>query len=70
VGGGTVGNLFALGVNHAELDKLFITHFHLDYVACWRRSAASRPASTWSASIPPRIGKITGVALPQTMCSE
>ena len=32
IGGGTVGNLFALGVHPAELDKLFITHFHLDHV--------------------------------------
>ena len=27
IGGGTVGNLFALGVHPAELDKVFITHF-------------------------------------------
>jgi ribonuclease Z len=32
VGGGTVGNLFALGVHPAELDKVFITHLHLDHV--------------------------------------
>jgi hypothetical protein len=32
VGGGTVGNLFALGVHPARLDKVFITHFHLDHV--------------------------------------
>lgn len=32
VGGGTVGNLFALGVHPARLDKLFITHLHLDHV--------------------------------------
>jgi hypothetical protein len=32
IGGGTVGNLFALGVHPAELDKVFITHFHLDHV--------------------------------------
>ena len=30
--GGTVGNLFALGVHPAELDKVFITHLHLDHV--------------------------------------
>ncbi len=32
IGGGTVGNLFALGVHPAKLDKLFITHLHLDHV--------------------------------------
>ena len=32
VGGGTVGNLFALGVHPARLDKLFITHLHLDHI--------------------------------------
>jgi ribonuclease Z len=32
IGGGTVGNLFALGVHPARLDKVFITHFHLDHV--------------------------------------
>ncbi len=32
VGGGAVGNLFALGVHPARLDKLFVTHLHLDHV--------------------------------------
>ncbi len=32
IGGGTVGNLFALGVHPARLDKVFITHLHLDHV--------------------------------------
>lgn len=32
VGGGSVGNLFALGVHPARLDKLFVTHQHLDHV--------------------------------------
>ncbi|MEH6583493.1 MAG: MBL fold metallo-hydrolase [Halioglobus sp.] len=32
IGGGTVGNLFALGVPPAELDKVFITHYHLDHI--------------------------------------
>ena len=32
VGGGTVGNLFALGVHPASLDKVFLTHLHLDHV--------------------------------------
>jgi len=32
IGGGTVGNLFALGVHPAELDKVFIAHFHLDHI--------------------------------------
>ena len=32
VGGGTAGNLYSLGVHPAELDKVFITHLHLDHV--------------------------------------
>ena len=32
LGGGTLGNLYSLGVHPAELDKLFITHLHLDHV--------------------------------------
>ncbi len=32
VGSGTVGNLFALGVHPADLDRLFVTHLHLDHV--------------------------------------
>ena len=32
VGGGTVGNLWSLGVSPAEFDKLFVTHMHLDHV--------------------------------------
>ena len=32
IGGGTVGNLWSLGVSPAEFDKLFITHLHLDHV--------------------------------------
>lgn len=31
VGSGTVANLFALGVHPASLDKVFITHLHLDH---------------------------------------
>ena len=31
VGGGTIGNLWSLGVSPAEFDKLFITHLHLDH---------------------------------------
>ncbi|MEH6549276.1 MAG: guanitoxin biosynthesis MBL fold metallo-hydrolase GntH [Pseudomonadales bacterium] len=31
VGSGTVANLFALGVHPANLDKVFITHLHLDH---------------------------------------
>ena len=31
VGGGTAGNLFSMGIHPALLDKLFITHLHLDH---------------------------------------
>ena len=56
VGGGTVGNLFALGVHPAELDKVFITHLHLDHVGGifplfdamgWARNT---PLHVWGAS--------------------
>ncbi len=56
VGGGTVGNLFALGVHPADLDKLFITHLHLDHVGGifplfdamgWARNT---PLQVWGAS--------------------
>jgi ribonuclease Z len=32
VGGGTVQNLWSLEYSPAELDKLFLTHLHLDHV--------------------------------------
>ena len=32
VGGGTVQNLWSLEISPAELDKLFLTHLHLDHV--------------------------------------
>lgn len=32
IGAGTVGNLFSMGVHPAALDKVFITHFHLDHI--------------------------------------
>ncbi|MFV9615197.1 MAG: guanitoxin biosynthesis MBL fold metallo-hydrolase GntH [Gammaproteobacteria bacterium] len=32
IGGGSLGNLYSLGVHPATLDKLFITHLHLDHV--------------------------------------
>jgi ribonuclease Z len=32
IGSGTVGNLFSMGMHPAELDKVFITHFHLDHI--------------------------------------
>jgi ribonuclease Z len=32
IGSGTVGNIFSMGVHPAELDKVFITHFHLDHI--------------------------------------
>jgi ribonuclease Z len=32
IGSGTVGNLFSMGVHPSELDKVFITHFHLDHI--------------------------------------
>jgi len=31
-GGGTVQNLWSLGIPMAELDKLFLTHLHLDHI--------------------------------------
>ena len=56
VGGGTVGNLFALGVHPADLDKLFLTHLHLDHAGGifplfdamgWARNT---PLHVWGAS--------------------
>ncbi len=32
IGSGTVGSLFSMGVHPSELDKVFITHLHLDHV--------------------------------------
>ena len=32
IGSGTVGNIFSMGVHPSELDKVFLTHFHLDHV--------------------------------------
>jgi ribonuclease Z len=32
IGSGTVGNLFSMGIHPSELDKVFITHFHLDHI--------------------------------------
>ncbi len=32
IGSGTVGNLFSMGVHPSELDKVFLTHFHLDHI--------------------------------------
>jgi len=32
LGAGTVGNLFSLGVHPADLDRVFVTHLHLDHV--------------------------------------
>jgi len=32
IGSGTVGNIFSMGMHPAELDKVFITHFHLDHI--------------------------------------
>jgi ribonuclease Z len=32
VGGGAVQNLWSLGISPAELDKVFLTHLHLDHV--------------------------------------
>jgi ribonuclease Z len=32
IGSGTVGNLFSMGVHPSELDKVFITHLHLDHI--------------------------------------
>ena len=56
VGGGTVGNLWSLGVAPAEFDKLFVTHMHLDHVGGifplfdamgWSRNA---PLHVWGSS--------------------
>jgi ribonuclease Z len=35
VGGGTVQNLWSLEIHPAYLDKLFLTHLHLDHVGDW-----------------------------------
>ncbi len=32
IGSGTVGSLFSMGVHPSELDKVFITHLHLDHI--------------------------------------
>ena len=32
IGSGTVGNIFSMGMHPSELDKVFITHFHLDHI--------------------------------------
>jgi ribonuclease Z len=76
VGGGTVGNLFALGVHPAELDKLFITHFHLDHIGGifplfdamgWGRNT---PLHVWGSSgFTPELG-ITALAKNITNASE
>jgi ribonuclease Z len=76
VGGGTVGNLFALGVHPAELDKLFITHFHLDHIGGilplfdamgWGRNT---PLHVWGSSgFTPELG-ITALAKNITEASE
>ena len=68
IGGGTVGNLFALGVHPAELDKVFITHFHLDHIGGifalfdamgWARNT---PLHVWGSSgYTPELG-ITALA--------
>lgn len=56
IGGGTSGNLFSLGVHPSELDKLFVTHLHLDHVGGifplfdamgWARNT---PLHVWGAS--------------------
>ena len=75
IGGGTVGNLFALGVHPAELDKVFIAHFHLDHIGGifalfdamgWARNT---PLNVWGSSgYTPELGitaltqHITGAA--------
>ncbi len=56
VGGGTVLNLWSMGLPMAELDKLFVTHLHLDHVGGifplydamgWARNT---PLRVWGAS--------------------
>ncbi len=76
IGGGTVGNLFALGVHPAELDKVFITHFHLDHVGGifplfdamgWARNT---PLQIWGSSgYTPELG-ITAFAQNITAAAE
>lgn len=68
IGGGTVGNLFALGVHPSELDKVFIAHFHLDHIGGifalfdamgWARNT---PLHVWGSSgFTPELG-ITALA--------
>jgi ribonuclease Z len=56
IGGGTVLNLWSMGIPMAELDKLFVTHLHLDHVGGifplydamgWARNS---PLRVWGAS--------------------
>jgi ribonuclease Z len=56
IGPGTVGNLFALGVHPSELDKVFVTHLHLDHIGSifplfdamgWARNT---PLQLWGSS--------------------
>lgn len=63
VGGGTVGNLWSLGVPPTRLDKLFLTHLHLDHAggifSFWDSMGWSRntPLHVWgSSSHTPELG--------------
>jgi ribonuclease Z len=76
IGGGTVGNLFALGVHPAELDKVFITHFHLDHIGGifplfdamgWARNT---PLHIWGSSGYTQELGITALALNITEAAE
>ncbi len=75
IGGGTVGNLFALGVHPAELDKVFITHFYLDHIGGIFALFDAMPFSLrkwvrqWCIlSLPSRTSKLCWTKKPRRSC--